>query len=149
MATCFLLALLTAAGVEAGHIDVEGGVNQDVYDVEHPGYRCDGRTPLFFTVQGPALVYVEIWSDAGMHGRKPTFYVWRDHKLMDLSALEPFSTDKGKALKTGAHIPFATEVASGSHRYTLKCPKGPLFLVKLWAVEKVPKRTPFAIEAVK
>jgi hypothetical protein len=149
MATILLLALLSVAGVEAGHIDVEGGVNQDLYDVEHPGYRCDGKTPLFFTVQGPALVYVEIWSDVGMRGKKPNFYIWRDHKLMDLSALEAFDTEKGKAANTGAHIPFATQVAAGSHRYTLKCPKGPLFLIKLWAVEKVPKRTPFAVETAK
>ena len=135
-----------APALEAGHIDVEGGVNQDLYDLEHPGYRCDQKTPLFFTVQGPALVYVEIWSDAGMRGKKPTFYMWKNHTLMDLSQWEPFDVQKGKAPKSGAHIPFAMDVAAGPQRYTLKCPKGPLFLVKLWSVEKVPKRTPYALD---
>jgi hypothetical protein len=142
----FASALTSAAGTEAGQIDVEGGVNQDLYDVDHPGYRCDTKTPLFFTVQGPALVYAEIWSDTGMRGKKPSFFMWKNHALMDLSQLEPFDTQKGKAPKSGAHIPFAMEVAAGPQRYTLKCPKGPLFLIKLWSVEKVPKKTPFATD---
>jgi hypothetical protein len=138
----FVISLFAA--LETGQIDVEGGVNQDLYDIDHPGYRCDAKTPLFFTVHGPALVYVEIWTEAAMKGKRPPFYMWKNHKLMDLSQLEPFDTDKGKAPKQGAHIPFAMEVAAGAQRYTLKCPKGPLFLVKLWSVEKVPKKTPMA-----
>lgn len=117
-------------------------MNQDMYDQDHPGYRCESTTPLFFTVQGPALVYAEIWGEAGLKGRLPTFYMWKNHKLMDLSGLEPFDMKKEKPGKP--YTSFAMDVQSGPQRYTLKCPKGPLFLVKLWSVEKVPKKIPYA-----
>jgi hypothetical protein len=121
-----------------GTISVEGGVDQNPDEIEHPGYRCDQKTPMRFSIEGPALIYVEVVGESGAH-----------IKLGDvlLTFVPPAGGEKPiplpepeKKTKKREPTPFALDLASGLMRFNLRCHAPKPVIFRMWSVESVPKR---------
>lgn len=133
---CMSVCVVTPAiAREPGTISVEGGVDQNPDELDHPGYRCDPKTPMRFSIEGPSLIYVELSPKVKPADTLFTFLPEKGgEKPITITPLEQKKKDKPVA--------FAMSLERGLHRFHLRCHRPQAILLRMWSVESVPKKLP-------
>ncbi len=149
LVTSLVLASAPALAVPPGTISIDGGVDQNPEDAEHPGYRCDAKTPVRMSIQGPALIHVELTTESGPRlAAKDVVLAYfpndgADNKrASSAERLVPLLTFEPKKGSKREPLAFALRLDAGPARLQLRCSHRWPVIMRLWSVESVPKKLP-------